>query len=296
MLANKQKKMTIGILRAWVVFFAIATPGTLMSNSDPPPKFNPPKSYYLALGDSIAYGYQLPKVLAGLPPSAFDTGYVDDFAVRLRQIQPGITTVNYGCPGESTLSFINGPCPWSAAGQQLHSPFTGTQLDAAVAFLRSHPGEVSPITITLWANDIQDFALNVCHFDLACIQNGAPGVITQISTNLAFILGQLRAVAPDAEIIVTGAWDVIGFNAFASADPLIEALNVSLASAAAAARARFANPFPVFNPQGDPNLETQTICTLTQLCTVGDGHPSDAGYLALANVVFDVSGYAHLTE
>jgi hypothetical protein len=68
------------------------------------------------------------------------------------------------------------------------------------------------------------------------------------------------------------------------------ASNVSLANAASAARARFANPFPIFNPQGDLNLETQTICTLTQTCTDGDGHPSDAGYLALANIVFDVSG------
>lgn len=95
---------------------------------------------------------------------------------------------------------------------------------------------------------------------------------------------------------MTGAWDVIGFNAFNFADPLIEALNVSLASAAEAARARFANPFPILNPQADPSLETQTICTLTQLCTVGDGHPSDAGYLVLANVVFEASGYARLID
>jgi lysophospholipase L1-like esterase len=120
-------------------------------------------------------------------------------------------------------------------------------------------------------------------------------VIAQISTNLAFILGQLRTVAPDAEIIVMGAWDG-AVGAFAFADPLIEALNASLASAAVAAQARFANPFPIFNPQGDLNLETQTICTLTQLCTVGDLHPSDAGYQALANVLFDASGYARLIE
>jgi lysophospholipase L1-like esterase len=258
-------------------------------------RFNSPKSYYLALGDSFTYGFQLSQFLAGLPPSAFSTGYVDDFGARLRQIQPNVTTVNYGCPGESTASFINGPCPWSAAGQQLHDPFAGSQLDAAVAFLRAHPGEVSPITIALWGNDVQELVRNVCNFDLACIQGGAPGVIAQISTNLGFILGQLRAAAPNAEIIVTGAWD--GFiGSFDFADPLIEALNVSLASAAAAAQARFANPFSVFNPQGDLNLETQTICTLTQICIVGDGHPSDAGYLALANVVFEVSGYVRLSE
>src|SRR5262249_11314146 len=45
--------------------------------ADPPkPTVVPPKAYYLALGDSVAYGYQQAKVDAGLPPSAFDTGYV----------------------------------------------------------------------------------------------------------------------------------------------------------------------------------------------------------------------------
>lgn len=283
------------ITEALTLALLFSCQGHAVAAGNDQPRFNPPKSYYLALGDSFTYGYQQPKVLAGLPPSAFNTGYVDDFGARLRQIQPNIATINYGCPGESTASFINGPCPWSAAGQQLHDAFAGSQLDAAVAFLRAHPGEVSPITISLWGNDIQEFIRNVCNFDFACIQSGAPAAIAQISTKLAFILGQLRVVAPNAEIIVTGAWD--GFiGSFDFADPLIEALNISLASAAAAAKARFANPFPIFNPQGDLNLETQTICNLTQICTVEDGHPSDAGYLALANVVFEVSGYARLNE
>src|SRR5262249_39846241 len=111
-----------------------------------------------------------------------------------------------------------------------------------------------------------------------------------------FILGQLRAVAPDAKIIMTGAWDVISFSNFAFADPLIEALNISLTSATTTVRTQFGNRFPVFNPQGDLNLKAETIYTLTQLCTVGDGHPSDAGYLALANIVFGASEYARLAE
>jgi hypothetical protein len=53
-----------------------------------PPRLAPPKSYYLALGDSIAYGFQTSKALAGLPPDAFNTGYIDLFATRLRRLQP----------------------------------------------------------------------------------------------------------------------------------------------------------------------------------------------------------------
>ena len=58
-----------------------------------------PRAYYLALGDSMAYGFQPTKAAKGLPPSGFDTGYVDVFAAQLRALKPGIRVVNYGCPG-----------------------------------------------------------------------------------------------------------------------------------------------------------------------------------------------------
>ena len=256
------------------------------------PKFNPPKGYYLALGDSVAYGYQAFKV--GLPPSAFNTGYVDDFGVRLRQIQPGIVTVNYGCPGETTSSFIAGPCPWTSIGQQLHDNFSGSQLDAAIAFLRAHPGEVSPITITIWGNDVSQF-VGSCAGDSTCIQNGAPRFFVRIGMNLSTILRRLRAAAPNAEIILTGAWDSF-IGAFDIADPLFEGLNAAMASVAAGLQVWFADPFPLFNPQGDIGAETQAICTLTLLCAEGDSHPSDTGYQALGDVVLTGSGYARLVE
>jgi hypothetical protein len=64
-----------------------------------------------------------------------------------------------------------------------------------------------------------------------------------------------------------------------------------MAKAAAANRTWFANPFPIFNPQGNPAAEVQAICTLTLLCAQNDGHPSDAGYQALADLVFNTSEY-----
>jgi lysophospholipase L1-like esterase len=69
-----------------------------------------------------------------------------------------------------------------------------------------------------------------------------------------------------------------------------------MAQVADANLAWFADPFPVFNPQGDLDAETQTICMLLLLCTENDSHPSDAGYQALADIVFNVSGYARLLE
>ncbi len=58
----------------------LALPGAATSGTSQRPVYQTPQSYYLALGDSIAYGFQPPKASAGLPPSAFDTGYVDLFA------------------------------------------------------------------------------------------------------------------------------------------------------------------------------------------------------------------------
>ena len=91
-----------------------------------------PQSYYLALGDSIAYGIQPGK--GGQP--TFDTGYVDPFAARLRKLSPKIKVVNYGCPGESSVTFTRGGCPWLREGQKLHDPFRGAQLKAALSFLQ----------------------------------------------------------------------------------------------------------------------------------------------------------------
>ena len=249
-----------------------------------------PKHYYLALGDSITFGYQAYKHEAGLPPSAFNTGYVDVFADHLREIQPGITVVNYGCPGESTRSFLKGPCLWSEFGEQLHDSFTGRQLDAAISFLRMHPGEVSPITLTLWGNNVREFSVE-CQGDATCIENGAFKFIDDLTKDLTKILRALRKAAPDADIIVTGSWDSF-IDSLEFADPLFLLLNASMAATAAAEHVRFANPFPLFNPQGDSQREIERLCAVLLLCTSQpDSHPSDAGYQVLGDLVWNVSGY-----
>lgn len=254
-------------------------------------KFDPPKRYYLALGDSIAFGYQVARHVAGLPPAGFNTGYVDVFATRLRAIRPDLTVVNYGCPGETTTTFIVGGCLANNVGFPLHDAFSGAQLDAAVSFLRAHPGQVSPITLTLWGNDVREFA-NSCS-DLDCVANGAPALIASIANNLSIILGRLSAAAPDAEIVITGSWNS-NLDILEMTDPLFKFLNESMAAVAAQQRVRFADPFPVFNPQGNLALEIQAHCTMTLLCTQQDSHPSDEGYRALAHLIFDASGYERL--
>jgi lysophospholipase L1-like esterase len=245
----------------------------------------------LALGDSITYGYQAFKAQANLPPSAYNTGYVDAFAMRWGQIKPKITVINYGCPGESTESFVNGPCIWTEAGHQLHDTFSGSQMQAALGFLRAHPGQARLITLTLAGNDLP-MLLDPCtvsgQISLTCVQANAPGFIAGFAERISNILHQLRSAAPDAEIIVTGAWDSY-VTLLSFADPLYQAVNKAMAQAATANRAKFADPFPIFDPQGDMAAEVQTICRLSLLCTQNDSHPSDAGYQALADLVFEIS-------
>lgn len=247
---------------------ALALPGTAPGLGQ-----KGPSGYYLALGDSIAYGIQPGK--GG--ELTFDTGYVDPFAARLRKLSPTIKVVNYGCPGESTVTFARGGCPWLREGRKVHDPFRGAQLKAALSFLRAHRGQVSPITLTLWGNDLAP---------LSAKAKSAPKAIASFASRLDSILEQLRSAAPNAEIIVTGAWNP-EVNQVKKTEPLYRSLDAAIARTAAASRARVAKMYPVYNPPGN----IARVCKLTYICTKGDPHPNDAGYRAMANAFFTASGY-----
>ena len=236
-----------------------------------------PKHYYLALGDSIAYGIQPAKVTAGLPPAGFKSGYVDDFAKRLRMLSPTLRVVNYSCPGESTRTFISGLCPWTVNAQKLHDPYTGAQLRAALTFLHAHPGQVSPITITLWGNDENELS-DACNGSYKCVAARAPQAIRAFASRYASILGRLRAAAPSALILVTGAWNADGKQ---RDDALYRTLDMTMKSVALRAKARYVELFSTFRP----------ICRRTFVCSAGDGHPTDAGYRAIADAVWKATGY-----
>ncbi len=255
------------------------------------PVYQPPQSYYLALGDSIAYGFQPAKAAAGLPPSKFDTGYVDVFAARLRAIAPKLQVVNYSCPGESAKTFVEGGCAGRGAVKRLHDGYDGTQLDAALRFLRAHPGEVSPITLTLWGNDLFNDFSPACNGDLVCIRSHAAAGLARFTSRLASIVGRLRAAAPKAEILLTGAWN-FDVEHLAQSDPLFRSIDATIARVAAAHRARVAELYSAFSPAGNPDRAKARICAFTFICSKGDPHPTDAGYRTMAAAFLTASGYA----
>ena len=114
--------------------------GNAASSTSPQTVSDAPQSYYLALGDSMAYGYQPDKASPETGLRRFARVYVDLFAASLRRLSPKIQVVNYGCPGESSVTFTRSGCPGLSDGFRLHDTFRGSQLKAALSFLRTHNG------------------------------------------------------------------------------------------------------------------------------------------------------------
>jgi lysophospholipase L1-like esterase len=279
--AQMRFRLTLTLL---LILASAVLPGAaavaVAGESSPRPVYQPPQRYYLALGDSIAYGAQPAKMAAGAPASAF-TGYVGVFAAQLRKLSPKLRVVNYGCPGESAVTFTRGPCPSLADGVKLHDAFRGSQLRAALAFLRAHPGQVSPITLTLWGNDLAP---------LSARGKGASSAIALFASRFGPILKQLRAAAPEAEIIVTGAWNPEA-DRLTQVDPLYRKLNAAITRTATASRARVANMFAALNGPGNVKARQARLCRLTFYCSKGDPHPTNAGYRAMATAFLTASGY-----
>jgi lysophospholipase L1-like esterase len=152
---------------------------------------------YLALGDSVPAGYQ------PVPGQAItDTGYPNHLFKTLRDYYGFDEIVNLSCPGDDTVEMRFGIGGASEFGSACYGPYAqlppgGTsQLDAAVEYLLTHPGEVELITITIGANDILACDLN--DPDVAICLGAQLG---QIGANLPVIIGTLQAYAPGVPIV-----------------------------------------------------------------------------------------------
>jgi len=147
----------------------------------------PPASYYLALGDSLARGVQ-PNA-AGVSVETPD-GYPDQVYAALHPGRPGLRLVKLGCPGETTVSMINGGiCRYPA----------GSQLAAAVHFLQAHRGQVLLVTLDIGANDPESCGGEPGLSQLAtCAVKDVPAAVGRLGT----IVARLKAAAgPGVRIV-----------------------------------------------------------------------------------------------
>jgi hypothetical protein len=228
-----------------------------------------PKQHYLALGDSLAFGFQ--------PNGDFAHGYVND----LFQILQGEGTkdvTNLGCPGESTTTFIKGSCP--------ASPSTPAQLATAVAFVQAHAGKVSPITLDIGLNDVFP--------DITVTPSGCSVHTSQLNADLAtldsnltgIILPALRAALTvngrvTGSIVMMNSYDMFQ-NICPASLSFIQTVNQHLAADVSG----FGIIVDVFGAFGGASTPNPNICTYTWMCTpppLGpDAHATTLGYSIIA--------------
>jgi len=232
-------------------------------------------SYYLSLGDSIAYGFQ--------PDFNVKSGFSDDLYADLHRT--GVTdVVNYACGGESTTTMIQGNC----TGQVLkHDIYSGAQLDAAVSFLQQHEGKVSVITLVIGSNDvIGDFDQTSCEANV-----NATVDLARMDTNLTqTILPRLTTVLHSSIKLLATRFVMLNYyDPFAKECPnstaFVQTLDKHLSADAAAFRIPLVDVYAAFGG----NHEADNICTYTWICSsFHDVHPTTQGYRIVANAVENV--------
>ena len=143
---------------------------------------------YLALGDSVAFGFS--------PRVDLKTQQVSGYP-ELLAAQRGLAVENLACPGEATGGFVSptgadNHCRENRQAYPLHVAYDGTQLEAAVEYLAYAP-ETQLVTIDIGANDV--FLLDhLCGRDLTCILTNFVATMSDYDRNVDFIFTQLRKV------------------------------------------------------------------------------------------------------
>jgi lysophospholipase L1-like esterase len=174
------KARLFAVLSAAVLFVIAAIPASAATEGHS----------YLALGDSVPFGYN---PLVDPTDASNFVGYPEAVAQRL-----DIKDVNATCPGEATGGFlsltgIDNSCRPYRAAFPLHVEYQGTQMDFAVRYLTGHR-DTRLVTVTLGANDFfrwqKDCAVGAT---FGTCPLGFFGVLGVIQTNLHTIFAKLRA-------------------------------------------------------------------------------------------------------
>lgn len=244
----------------------------------------PAKKYTLALGNSLSFGWQPTGDV--FDPAGYTAGFSTLFVGRLNAThrQPHVTEVNLACPGETTETFVYGGCFYTELfGLPIHTSYTGSQLDAAEAFLRRHRGQVNPIILSLAANELlRPWTLD-CDGDEACVAARIPDAVEAVKNNYGLILSRLRALEPHATLLILVEYQFPGFPE--SFNDGLALLYDQVRTAGRAHGAILVEANPII--QRDP-------CRLLFVCDRDflDIHPTDDGYRALADALWQASGFA----
>jgi lysophospholipase L1-like esterase len=252
-------------------------------------------STYLALGDSVTFGYEEQQVVPA--PNYHDAssffGYPDLFGSALH-----VNVVNAACPGETSASLINASAqsfacenaavPGTPIYRQLyplHVHYTGSQLAFAVSYLRTHKN-VRLVSLMIGANDF--FVCQATTADHCTSPTEVGAVIHSISNNVKTIVSTIRNKAHySGQLAIVNYYSVDYSNQADNTNSAV--LNTTVDNAAA--------PFHVEVADGFASLEagaahsggnTCTAGLLTQLVGASTPcgiHPSYSGQSLLAQAV-----------
>jgi lysophospholipase L1-like esterase len=279
-----------GLALASMAVLVLGGVGPIQSAAAAPARAATSSAAYLALGDSVSFGYREPNTS---PPPNYSkpgtfVGYPEDVAVAL-----GLRVANAACPGETSVSFIalgvpsNG-CENSPGGGPgyrtlfpLHVSYPSTQLEYALGFLSMHP-DTRLVTLMIGANDAflcQETTPDHCTSEL-------PSVLDQISTDVAGILSAIRNLAGyHGRIVMVTYYSLDYANPLDNLESL--ALNAAMDRLVARYGAIIADGYGAFKTAAaHSGGDTCKAGLLTQLTTGGCGiHPSFAGQAVLALAV-----------
>ena len=249
---------------------------------------------YLALGDSVAYGYD-PTVTSPAPSKY--VGYPEISASALHLLQSG-KEVNASCPGETSGSFLmGGPgngCQAFKDTVGLHTNYTGTQSSFAVSQLQSNK-HIDLVTLGIGGNDLlllQQSCSTAPSF-VVCVTAALPGVLQTYGANLTQILTELRVQAGYTGTIILVEYAAPNNNPlFIEA---VAALNQVMVGVGTPFGARFADGFTAFQIAsafygGDPCAAGLLVRLSATTCDVD---PSRAGQDLLAATVLFAVGNMH---
>ena len=230
--------------------------------------------WYLALGDSLAAGFQS-------QPSAAGGGYANRLAVHMQAVDPGIQLKNFAVPGETTTSFVGG------------------QLAAAEAFLRANRGHVPLVTIDIGGNDVGGCApgnASCLAAELAAIDRNVPMIVAGLTAAAGpeTRFAMMTYYDPFLEYWVTGP---SGQTIAKQSLPTVDSLNATLvrdfgSRFVAADVAKAFSTDDIADIVSTPNHgmvpeDVAVICRLTGGCDHGfDLHANSLGHQLIADTFF----------
>ncbi len=250
-----------------------------------------PGSGYLALGDSVTFGYAEPQVVPApdYADAASFIGYPEQLGSELH-----LEVANLACPGETSASLINAsaqsngcentPTNTGAAYRKLyplHVRYKGSQLAYAVSYLHAHP-KTRLVSLMIGANDL--FICQETTSDGCSNQAEQDAVLAKIGRNVKTILSAIRTKAHYAGQLAIVNYYSLDY-ASATADHESTELNQTVDAAARPFRIVVANGYKEFEAAAHRfGGESCQAGLLTQLGTPGNCgvHPSYAGAALLA--------------